>query len=179
MAKISGGDKLRAALDDISKKVSKASSVEIGFLEGSTFTDGTSIPMVAAIQEFGSAAKGIPARPFFRTMIKEKSDEWPDAIAGLLVENGYDSEKTMRQTGAAIEQQLRESIIGFNGAPLSPVTVMLRGMRTQAKYQDMPFWDRFAIAKQRVADGKTNYGASTTPLIDTGQMLKSISSRVK
>jgi hypothetical protein len=48
-----GGAKLKARLKEIEERLSKASSVKVGFLAGSTYPDGTSIPMVAATQEFG------------------------------------------------------------------------------------------------------------------------------
>lgn len=178
MAKISGGDKLKAALDEISKKVSKASSVEVGFLEGSTNTEGVSLPMIAAIQEFGAPKAGIPPRPFFRTMIKEKSDEWPDAIGNLLVENEYDTEKTMRQTGAAIKGQLQQSIIDTMNPPLSDVTLMLRKMR--ADDPDLVVTgSTVAEARRRVAEGERASGVSTKPLVDTGSMLNSVDYNVK
>lgn len=58
---MAGGDKLMAHLDRILERVKSAQAVRVGFLEGSTYPDGTSIPMVAAVQEFGGSMK-IPAR---------------------------------------------------------------------------------------------------------------------
>lgn len=123
--KISGGDKLERALREMIEKVTNASTVEVGFLENSTYPDGTSVPMVAAIQEFGSG--NIPSRPFFRGMINDKSPEWPDAVAGLLVDNDYDAKRTLEQTGAAIKGQLQEAITEFVGVPLSPKTIARKG----------------------------------------------------
>lgn len=48
-----GGEKLRAKLAEIADRVSDGNAVRVGFLEGGTYPDGTSIPMVAAVQEFG------------------------------------------------------------------------------------------------------------------------------
>lgn len=56
---VSGGNKFAAALRDINANIDKASSVDVGFLEGATEPDGTSIPMIAAIQEFGAPKAGI------------------------------------------------------------------------------------------------------------------------
>ena len=56
MAALTGGDKLMAALEAIDKRLTNAGtgpSVSAGFLAGGTYPDGTSIPMVAATQEFG------------------------------------------------------------------------------------------------------------------------------
>lgn len=127
MVQITGGDKLSAALAEIAQNASKAAEVDVGFLEGSTYPDGTSVPMVAAIQEFGSPANNIPPRPFFRSMIQEKSPEWPGAVAGLLKDNDFDAEKTLRQAGEAIKGQLAQSIIDTNSPPLAAATVARKG----------------------------------------------------
>lgn len=58
---LSGGDKLQAYLDGILARVSSAQAVRVGFLEDSTYSDGTSVPMVAAVQEFGGSMN-IPER---------------------------------------------------------------------------------------------------------------------
>lgn len=127
MATIKGGDRLRAALDQLGKSVTKAAAVDVGFLEGATYPDGTSVAMVAAIQEYGAPKRNIPPRPFFRDMIAAKSPEWPGAVAGLLKANDYDAAKTLAQTGEAIKGQLQQSIATFSGTPLAPATVAAKG----------------------------------------------------
>lgn len=127
MVSISGGDKLVAALEGILKKASNAKEVDVGFLEGATYPDGTSVPMVAAIQEFGAPKVGIPPRPFFRSMIANKSPEWPKAIAGLLKANDYDAQTTLAQTGEAIKGQLQQSIVDTNSPPLAQSTIDRKG----------------------------------------------------
>jgi len=127
MATLKGGDKLTTALRKIAQGVDKAASVEIGFLEGATYPDGTPVAMVAAIQEFGAPSRNIPPRPFFRSMIAAKSGEWPSAVAGLLRTNDYDAEKTLDQTGAAIAGQLRQSIVDTNSPPLAQSTIDRKG----------------------------------------------------
>ena len=179
MVTLSGGQNLEKALAKIATNVQTAMQVDVGFLADATYPDGTPVAMVAAIQEFGAPSRGIPPRPFFRTMIANKSPEWPKAVGDLLVANKYDGKKTLGQVGAAIDAQLKESIIATNEPALSPVTVMLRGMRSQKRYQGMKFGAKMAEAIQRVADGKTNYGASAKPLVDTGVLLRSVSYLVK
>jgi len=56
-----GGDKLQQYLDRLLARVSSAQAVRIGFLEGATYPDGTPVPMVAAVQEFGGSMN-IPER---------------------------------------------------------------------------------------------------------------------
>jgi hypothetical protein len=178
MATIRGGDKLAAALKSLSEKVSKASSVRVGFLEGATYPDGTPVAMVAAIQNYGAPKVGIPPRPFFSGMVADKSPEWPAAIGQLLVENDYDSQKTLELAGEAIEGQLKEAIIETNAPALSPVTVMLRGMKSHD--QSLVVTGKtVGEAAARVKAGLTNYGASTKVLDETGHMLDSTGHEVR
>lgn len=127
MAEVSGGDKLQAALDKIARNLKSGGTVKVGFLEGATYPDGTSVPLVAAINEFGAPSRGQPPRPFFRNMIQAKSGEWPKAVEGLLKANNYDAKRTLELTGAAIAGQLRQSIVDLVDPPLAPSTVRRKG----------------------------------------------------
>jgi len=178
MATIRGGDRLAAELAKISARVKKGATLQVGFLEGSTEPDGTSIPMIAAIQEFGAPKANIPPRPFFRNMIAAKSGEWPKAVGNLLKENDFDAAKTLGQTGEGIKGQLQQSIIDTMEPALSPVTVMLRGMRSNDQNLVV---NRTVVeeARARVRAGLTNYGASTKPLIDSGNLLNAVDYTVK
>lgn len=131
MVAIKGGDKLEAALKALSTKVTKPATLSVGFLEGATYPDGTSVPMVAAIQEFGAPARKIPPRPFFRQTIADKSPTWGDAVAKLLVANGYDATRTMGQVGEGIKGQLQDTIAKFNSVPLSAQTIAAKGNAKQ------------------------------------------------
>jgi len=124
---IQGGEKLQARLAEIGRNANKAATVKVGFLENATYPDGTFVAMIAAIQEFGAPSKGIPPRPYFRHMIAAKSNEWPDAIANLLVVNNYDAALTLAQAGDAVAGQLRQSIIDTNEPPLKPATIARKG----------------------------------------------------
>jgi hypothetical protein len=178
MATISGGDKLAARLKELSAGLKKGASVQIGFLEGATYPDGTSVPMVAAIQEFGAPAAGIPPRPFFRTMIAAKSDGWGDAAAQSLKATDFDAAKTLALVGEGIKGQLQQSIAELTSPPLSPVTLMLRKMRA-----DNPSLvvtgSTVGEAARRVAAGQSSAGVSTKPLVDSGDMLNAVDYAVK
>ena len=127
MATIKGGDKLAAALARISRGVSQPATLRVGFLAGGTYPDGTSIPMIAAINEFGAPSRGQPPRPFFRNMVAKHKGEWPKAIAGLLKVNDYDAVKVLGITGEEIEGQLRQSIIDLVSPPLAASTIARKG----------------------------------------------------
>jgi hypothetical protein len=129
MVAFKGGTALEARLKELAAKVTKPANLSVGFLENSSYPDGTSVPMVAALAEFGTRKQ--PARPFFRDMIADKSPQWGDAIAGLLKSNDYDATKTMAQMGAGIDGQLKQSIADFDRVPLSPKTIAAKGFDKQ------------------------------------------------
>jgi hypothetical protein len=127
MVKVTGGDKLAQVLGDFAKKMSSAKTVRIGFLEGARYPDGTSVALVAALNEYGVPKHGQPPRPFFRNLIAAKKGEWPGAIAQLLRDNGYDAKLTLQLTGEAIAGQLRQSIVDLVSPPLAPSTIARKG----------------------------------------------------
>ena len=178
MAKISGGTKLVNKLKVMADHIGSAKAVRIGFLSGAPYPNGTSVPMVAAIQEYGAPSRGIPPRPFFRNMIASKKAEWPKAIASALQDNGMDALTALHQVGQSVQGQLRQSIRDTNAPALSPITVMLRGMRHNNPALVVT-GKTVGEAARRVAAGKTNYGASTKPLIDSGDLLNAVDYEVK
>ncbi len=127
MAGFDGGAALKKRLDEIARNLTKAGSVRIGFLEGGRYPDGTSVPMVAAINEFGAPSRGQPPRPFFRGMIADKSGGWPDFVEAALKATNYDTEKTLALLGAEVASQLQQSIIDFEDPPLAPATIARKG----------------------------------------------------
>lgn len=127
---MTGGEKLQAALAAIVGKLASAETVQVGFLENSTYPDGTSVPMVAAIQEFGAPKAGIPPRPFFRTMIAAKAPGWGGAMGQILKSTDYDAAKTLGQMGEGIKGQLQESIKATNNPPLASATIAAKGFAT-------------------------------------------------
>ena len=130
MAELRGGAKLDAYLADTAERVSNPGTLRVGFLEGATYPDGTSVAMVAAIQNFGAPAKGIPPRPFFSNMIAAKSPGWADALGNLLRNNGMDARKALQMAGEGIAGQLRQSIVDTNAPPLAASTVARKGFDT-------------------------------------------------
>lgn len=147
MAEVYGGDRLAARLKEIGDRLGKGGSVKVGFLSGAKYPDGTSVAMVAAIQDFGAPSVGIPPRPFFRNMVAKESRGWPDAIVTDLARTDYDVDRTLGRLGVLIEGQLRQSIVDTNLPPLKPATIRRKGF--------------------------------SKPLIDTSNMINSISSKVE
>lgn len=175
MASLKGGDKLEAALREISRKVSKPGKLRVGFLEGASYPDGTPVALVAWWNEFGT--KKIPPRPYFRNMIAAKSDEWAPAIGHLLPQSNYDVRTTLALVGDGIKGQLQQSIKDTTQPSLSPVTLMLRKMF--GNHPEEITGKDVGEAARRVADGESYGGVSTKPLDWTGHMKNSVGSEVK
>jgi hypothetical protein len=125
MASIRGGDKLAIALANIAASLSSAETLRVGFLEGATAPNGDSIPLRAALNEFGTGTA--PPRPFFRNMVAAKSDEWPEAIAAALKANDYDATKALQLAGEGIKGQLEQSIVDLTSPPLAASTIARKG----------------------------------------------------
>lgn len=124
---LSGGDKLEAKLAEIARKMGKGGTLRVGFLEGATYPDGTSVPYVAAIQEFGDPSHNLPPRSFFRSMIAKKASGWGPSMGRLAVANAYDLDQTLGQMGEGIRGQLQTSIRDLVSPPLKPATVRRKG----------------------------------------------------
>jgi hypothetical protein len=156
MASIKGGHKLRQALAALAAKLDQPGTLRVGFLEGATAPNGDSIPLRAAMNEFGHG--NVPPRPFFRNMIAAKSGEWPDGIAHQLKATNYDAKLTLERAGEAIKGQLQESILDLWAPPLSPKTIAKKGF-------DKPLiehGDMINAAAWEVTTSKISLSAPTT-----------------
>lgn len=122
-----GGSKLEAVLKDIAAKAGKAQTLSVGFMSGATYPDGTPVAMVAAIQNYGAPAMNIPPRPFFSSMVKDKSPKWGESLGNVLRANEYDAELALKAMGQGIEGQLQESIRETNAPELALATVKAKG----------------------------------------------------
>jgi hypothetical protein len=140
---LKGGDKLAKALSEIADKMQ--GSVRVGFLEGALYPDGTPVAAVAFWNEFGTTR--IPARPFFRTTITDKSSEWADRLGKAAIRYEYDGLKTMELMGQTMAEDVQESINGWTDPANADSTIEKKG------------FDK--------------------PLIDTGDMLRSVDYEVE
>jgi hypothetical protein len=84
MGAFSGGAALEARLREIAEKVGKAKTVNVGFLEGATYPDGTPVALIAATNEYG----GTVEVPEHDTTIHRKIDKNGNFAAGSLDEEG-------------------------------------------------------------------------------------------
>lgn len=171
-----GGAKLEAYLAGMKKRLAKG-TVRVGYLETAKYPDGTPVAQVAIIQEMGAPAAHIPARPTFRPMIAQQSGTWGKGLAASLKNTGYDGNKSLGQMGMYIAGQLQGYIQAVTAPALSPVTLMLRKMKS--KDQSLVVTGKtVGEAAARVAAGESTAGVSTKPLIDTNVMVNSVDSEV-
>ena len=122
-----GGDKLESVLKELAKKLDKSGTLNVGFLAGATYPDGTPVPMIAAIQEFGAPSVNIPPRPYFRNMIAKENGHWGDDLGKLLVHTEYDVNQSLGLMGMSIKGELQQSIKDTNSPPLAPATIKAKG----------------------------------------------------
>jgi hypothetical protein len=124
---MTGGGKLDDYLSGVAKRLGSPQEVRTGFLEGSTESDGTSTPLIAAINEFGAPAAGIPPRPFFRGMITQHQSEWGAQLGKVLVTQDYDAGVSLGLMGELIGGELVQSIKDLTSPPLAQSTIDRKG----------------------------------------------------
>lgn len=122
-----GGDKLKSELAKILRKAKNARSVDIGFMGGSTEADGTPVPLVAALNEYGAPSRGQPPRSFFRNMIANNKDGWGRILAGAMKGFDNDAERSLGLLGQEVQEQLQDSIRELKSPPLAPSTIARKG----------------------------------------------------
>lgn len=134
-------DKLKNILKDL---YTANRGLKLGILEGTTTTDGKPIAEYAYWNEFGT--ENIPARPFLRTTLSNKSSSWAEIITS-----------TMR--GRAAEKGIVDRALGLVGA------------RGKADIQQTIESGGF---KPNATSTINRKGSHKIPLKDTGDMFKAI-----
>ncbi|MDE2426357.1 MAG: hypothetical protein KGO96_10680 [Elusimicrobia bacterium] len=109
------------------KKLNGSSTLRVGFLEGAKYPNGTPVALVAAVQNFGAPSRGIPPRPFFSSMVRERQSEWPDRIEQALKATDSDANKALQQVGHSIVADLKQSIMDTNEPRLKQATIDRKG----------------------------------------------------
>lgn len=123
MATLKGGEKLEKALAAISDKMS--GTLRVGFLEGATYPDGTSVAQVAFWNEYGTTSA--PARPFFRTMINRESPGWAILLGKAAEHYNYDGPTVLKFMGVKVAEDLQSSITGWQDPPNAKSTIRIKG----------------------------------------------------
>ena len=149
--KITGGDKYKAFL---AKMAQIAGGVKSGILEGATNrVTGEPIAPYAVYNEFGTSR--IPARPFMRTVAKEKPKKWVSSMVAHIKGKATNPEAwkgALVLAGESMKSDIKDSIQNGSWTPNAPATI---------------------AAKKRKGKVEPDH-----PLIDTGQMLAAVSYEV-
>lgn len=148
--KIDGGDKYKKFL---AKMAEIAGGVKAGILNNATTTDGKSIAEYAVYNEFGTSR--IPARPFMRTVAKEKPKQWIGEMVRHVRGRATDPaiwKQALGVAGESMKSDIKDSIQNGSWVPNAPATV-----------------------KAKARKGKVE---PDHPLMDTGQMIAAVSYEV-
>lgn len=122
-----------------------------GWFETAKYADGTPVAYVATIHEFGYPEGGIPARPFMRPTVAEQGQAWLDMLA-----KGSKAILTGGATPAGVLEAVALKAAGDVAKTISGVT--------------SPPLSPLTIARKKGA---------TKPLVDTGQMIQSVTGVVE
>ncbi|MDC9591151.1 hypothetical protein PSI23_18120 [Xenorhabdus sp. XENO-10] len=129
---IKGGDKLRAALERIAN--TPTIQIQAGVLAGATNEDtGEKIAPYAAANEFGT--RNIPPRPFMRSTIANKSDEWAQLIASQIrgrLQDAGGVEAAFNTLGMVMAADIKDSIEQSLPPPNAPATVAKKTKKGRA-----------------------------------------------
>ena len=174
--KVTGGKKLEGYLKQFAQKTSTARAVDVGFMDGATYPSGVSVATMAAFQEYGTGK--IPPRSFMRPTVAKRSSAWVHNLGVALALTKGDAAKALAMVGLNMQENFQTAITELMAPALSPVTVMLRGMRRNNPSLEVT-GATVGEAAMRVAAGMTDYGASQKPLVDTGHMLDSLTFKVR
>jgi hypothetical protein len=145
---VSGGTKYKGILEKIAEY---RKGVKAGVPSGATnASTGASIVEYGIYNELGAPNAGIPSRPFMRKTQAEKQSSWGNIISGNLkfkdIQNNGDGPLVI--CGEVMKADIKENIQRGSWEPDAEATVR---------------------AKERKGKGE-----ATHPLIDTGDLLKSI-----
>lgn len=145
--KISGGGKWKKHLE----KYRKEPELHVGILSGAAYQGegdagqaGKKVAEVAYWNEYGT--QKIPARPFFRNTIEEKKEEWVQAVASE-VKRGQSIENALTAAGDNITADIVDTI--------------KQGIEP-------------ALSETTLANRKKKGHTSTTPLMDSMTLIKTI-----
>jgi hypothetical protein len=126
---IKGGEKMNAFLDNLLKRVAgdgKGPVTRVGFIDGATYPDGTSVAQVAAWNEYGNPGQNRPPRPFFRNMISANAPGWGVLAKKCLAASNLDGKKALDMMGEVMAGQLQQSIRDFTNPALAKSTILAR-----------------------------------------------------
>jgi len=145
--------RMKIAVEGLEKK-----RVSVGWFDTAKYSNGVPVAYVAAIQEFGYPTGGIPARPFVRPTLASKKTQWSEILkagGSQVVKGAMTVDQMLGQFGMLAAGNISEAIAAVSDPALAASTIRARAAR------------------------RASPGASIKPLVDTGLMIQSVSSRVE
>lgn len=170
MAGFTGGEKLQKALAKIAAQLGEPATLRVGLLENATAPNGDSLPLRAAMNEYGHGTT--PPRPAVRNMIAAKSGDWPAGIAHQLKITGYNTNLTLSRTGEAIKGQWQEAYLDLWSPPLSPKTIAKKGF-------DKPLIEHGDMINAVAWEVRATNTVQSQPSNNAGSFAKTASSATK
>lgn len=159
----------------------------VGWFESSKYEDGAPVAGVAAVQEYGSAKRGIPPRPFFRPTAEQQAGAWKATAAQVskgILQGHLKPDALMEALSLKAEADVRVAITKLLTPQLSLLTLQARKHKKEqdgSKGPVQPFTAKTLGKLQRSRDeGPPDVsGVSTKPLVDSGYLLATLTSKVE
>lgn len=142
------------SINELRQRMQGSRIVKVGIPAGSTELDGTSTAQVAATNEFGDPSQHIPERSFLRSAIKENADKYIGMNRNNLrqvLEGHMSINNALGLLGQVAVGDVQRKIRSGPFKKLSDFTIEARRRRLNRQALDL-----------------------NKPLIDTGQMIQSI-----
>lgn len=139
----------------------------VGWFPSAKYEGGQPVAGVAAVQEFGSPARGIPPRSFFRTTATEKRQEWShtvEQVSRAAAQGKIEPGRVMEAVALAAGGHVRATITKLTSPALKQSTVDARKRRLADKG-----------ASLTGAKGAAGVAGIEKPLVDSGLMLVTLS----
>jgi hypothetical protein len=141
------------------------------------------------IHERGSAAQGIPPRPFLVPGVSKSLEKWlpnmrkaaEHALEGDMEKCDLELERAGQKAVNAVVKTIKDKI----PPPLKPGTIIARRRKSRIAGRPLPGESKMAAARRAagvtgVVDGRaTIIGGDVTPLWDTGDLIRSITFTVE
>lgn len=104
--------------------------VQVGFQEGETNDEGTSLAEIAAYNELGSSSS--PARPFMKQSFENHEKELQQACEQVnkTLSEGGTTDAALSELGVFAKGLIQEEIVNGGFAPNAPSTIAAKGSAT-------------------------------------------------
>ncbi|MHC5539496.1 hypothetical protein ACYOEI_14860 [Singulisphaera rosea] len=166
------------AFETLTNRLKELAGIEtkVGWFPSAVYEDGTSVAMVASVQEFGHGP--IPPRPFFRPTIAEQKSAWAENAAQgarAVLKGSLTAFQVLDALGERAQEDVKETINQITSPPLSPITLEIRAMKHKNPYLKVTGTLVGQVAaKVRQPGYKLASGTPDKPLIDSKTLITTL-----